>query len=76
MISHKYKNYIPMKKYIIPFVIFAFAYLVATWANYLVLLPDQPYLWWLHISFALLTGVLFVIILYFQDKKKEKKDKK
>ena len=25
---------------------FAFAYLVATWANYLVLWPDQPYLWW------------------------------
>ncbi len=52
---------------------FAFAYLVATWANYLVLWPDQPYLWWLHISFALLTGILGVIISYFQNKKEEKK---
>ncbi len=64
-----------MKKYIISFVMFAFAYLVATWANYLVLWPDQPYLWWLHISFALLTGILGVIISYFQNKKEEKKKK-
>ncbi|MCE5204775.1 MAG: hypothetical protein LLF80_01525 [Porphyromonadaceae bacterium] len=62
-----------MKKFAFTFVMFSFLYLMATWANYLVILPERPYLWWLHILFALLTGTTGVIITYFQNKRKEKK---
>ncbi len=60
-----------MKKNIFTFITFAFLYLVASWANYLVVLPEHPYFWWVHILFALLTGTMGVIITYFQNKKKK-----
>ncbi len=62
-----------MRKYTSTFIIYSFIYLVATWANYLVIRPEHPYLWWLHILFALLTGAIGVIISYFLNKSKEKK---
>jgi hypothetical protein len=42
--------------------------------SYLIASPEQPYVWGIHILFALFAGIIMAVFTYFQDKKKEKKE--
>jgi|GEM_PF-3739273 len=60
-----------MKKYLIVFLIFTIASVLASWINNLVLYPEQPFLLWVHILIAPFVGI-FVWLFLFLNKKKEK----
>jgi hypothetical protein len=61
-------------KYLKPFLMCVVIYPFVSWIFDLVLGNEQQI--WHYILSGPCVGILFVIILYFQDKKKEKKDKK
>lgn len=63
-----------LMKYLKLFLIIMLIYPFVSWIFDLVLGSEQQI--WHYILSGPLFGILFVIILYFQDKKKEKKDKK
>lgn len=60
-------------KYLRPFLIIMLIYPFTSWIFDLVLGREQQI--WHYIISAPLLGILFVIILYFQDKRREKKEK-
>jgi hypothetical protein len=63
-----------LMKYLKPFLIIILINPFLSWIFDLVLGREHQI--WRYILSGPLVGILFVIILYFQDKKKEKKDKK
>jgi hypothetical protein len=55
-----------MKKYLIVFLIFTIASVLASWINNLVLYPEQPFLLWVHILIAPFVGIFCVAIFIFE----------